>query len=675
MPARAVESRRANSIVWSNQILITLLIILATACYANSLFNGFVYDDEQQILHNPYVKSWHYLPQIFGTTVWSFIGAAGTTNYYRPLMTFTYLVLWKLFGDIPFGFHLFNVALNAALAVLVFAAGRRLFNDHRIAFVAAVLFAVHPVHTEVVDWIAAVPELEATFFVLLTFWLFMGGPRKSLKLEVAMVATFALALLSKEPALMLAPLAIVYEHFVRRRSGVDSIDPAMGAGGSTAGSPDDNPDAAFRASSSESMRVKISRYVSLFVVALAYLVLRIALFGKLAPVLQHANITWPQAIYSAFALVAGYTKYLFWPTPLSAFHVFHPSESITEWRVLLGMAIVAGTMMLIVYFYKVSPAAAFCALWIGITLAPILNARWMAANVFAERYLYLPSVGFCWLVAWIAVRCWDRLPQHAVISRRLLIAAAAMLALTAAISIVRRNAVWIDDMTLYTRTLESNPDAAVIRSNFGALFFDQGKLERAGEEWETALAQKPDNVVTMNDLGILYTQQERYAEAKAMFQRVMTAKPAWGDGHYSYARLLQKTGDMSGALREFKTAVTLSPLSAPAHRWYGEALLASVEPDLAVMELQRAVELDGSPDAMHDLIGIYLRQARPNLAEPLLRRIVTKFPYDSGAHFSLGKILEDAGKTTEARSEYEAGLASDPSNIEAQAAIRRLSKN
>lgn len=84
-----------------DQILIGLLILLAAVCYGNSLFNGFVYDDEQQILQNPYVKSWHYLPQIIGTTVWSFIGAAGTTNYYRPLMTFTYLLLWQFFKDIP----------------------------------------------------------------------------------------------------------------------------------------------------------------------------------------------------------------------------------------------------------------------------------------------------------------------------------------------------------------------------------------------------------------------------------------------------------------------------------------------------------------------------------------------------------------------------------------------
>jgi tetratricopeptide (TPR) repeat protein len=157
-----------------------------------------------------------------------------------------------------------------------------------------------------------------------------------------------------------------------------------------------------------------------------------------------------------------------------------------------------------------------------------------------------------------------------------------------------------------------------------------------------------------------------------MFHRVMTEKPAWGDGHYSYAQLLQKTGDLPGALQEFKIAVDLSPLSSPAHRWYGEALLEDGQVDLAVVQLKEAVNLDGSADAMHDLIRIYLRQGQTTLAEPLLRRIAAKFPYDSAAHFSLGKILADAGKKTEAKSEYEAGLSSDPGNVEARAALKKL---
>src|SRR5579863_6731429 len=81
-------------------ILVGILLLAAILCYANMLTNSFVYDDDQQILQNPYIRSWHYLPQIFGSTVWSFVGQAGATNYYRPLMTFSFLVMWSLFGAV-----------------------------------------------------------------------------------------------------------------------------------------------------------------------------------------------------------------------------------------------------------------------------------------------------------------------------------------------------------------------------------------------------------------------------------------------------------------------------------------------------------------------------------------------------------------------------------------------
>jgi len=638
----------------SDQVMIALLILLTIALYANTLFNGFVYDDEQQILQNPYVKNWHYLPQIFGSTVWSFVGAAGATNYYRPMMTFTFLLLWQLFGDIPFGFHLFNVALNAAVVVLVFSAGRRLFRDRRIALLAAILFAILPVHTEVADWIAAVPELEATFFLLLAFWLFTQLDRPSIKIYLGTIAAFALALLSKEPALMFAPIAIVFEHFVRP---IPDKDPAVTAAG---------PISSFVA--------KIRRYAPVCAVAAAYLILRIALFGKLAPVLQHPKITWLQAIYSAFALVAGYTKYLFWPSPLSAFHVFHPRESFTEIPVLLGFSVVIIAITLILYLYKHAPATAFCIFWMGITIAPMLNARWMAANVFTERYLYLPSVGFCWLLARCGISLWDRRGVSAIWTRRILAATFAAIVTLSVATILPRNLIWRDDMTLYTRTLETNPAAAVIRSNLGALYFDAGQLDRARAEWELALAQKPDNVVTMNALGILYTRQARYPEAAVMFQRAMAAKPLWGDVHFSYASLLEATGDMPSALKEFQSSVSLAPLSGAAHRWYGEALEKNGQLDEAAAQLKLAVDLEDSLDAMHDLADVYTRQGRTSEAEPVLRRILARFPYDSSAHLSLAQVLENSGKPDEALHEYQQVLATDSANTQAQDGVQRLNR-
>ncbi|MFI5056959.1 MAG: tetratricopeptide repeat protein [Candidatus Acidiferrales bacterium] len=641
----ATPAEPHEGVVFSNKILISLLIFISLLCYGNTLLNGFVYDDDQQILQNPYVKSWHYVPQIFGTTVWSFIGQAGATNYYRPLMTLSFLVLWHVFGQLPFGFHLFSILMNALVVFLVFDTGCKLFNDRRIAWISAVIFAVHPIHTEVVAWIAALPDLEATFFLLLALSLLATPGKINWKRSLGIQASFLLALLCKEPALMFGVLAIIFLHGVR-------IDR------------DSTP-----------TTQKILEDLPFCIIGLCYLGLRIVLFGKVAPVLQHPNLSWSQAIYSGFSLIYDYAKLLVWPAHLSAFHVFHPSNSPADPHVLAGVAISALAIAGMLILQRKTPSAAFAILWMGVTLGPVLNARWMAANVLTERYLYLPSVGFCWLVGWCAVQVWDALARLSTPLRVLRFTVAALLVAAAALGSAKtilRNTDWRNDLTLYTRTLATDPDAHVIRSNLGGVYFDLGQAERAGREWEIALAGKPDNVVTMNALGMLYTQQGKHAEANAMFQRAIAAKPLWGTEHYNYGLLLQKMGETDRALEEFKSAVQLSPLDATARRRYGEALLATGNLDEAEVQLKSAIDLEPSLEALHSLTQVYLQMKKYDQAETQLRRIVEEYPFDSAAHFQLARLLEMSKHFDEAKKEYLEGLKTDAANAEAKSAIQRI---
>jgi Flp pilus assembly protein TadD len=631
----------------SEAVLLGLLVLVSAGAYANTLFNGFVYDDRQQIQENAYLTDWRYIPKIFGTTVWSFVGEAGATNYYRPLMTFSYLVLWKTFGELPYPFHLLNVLVNAGVVVMVFLAGRRIFGDERIGWVAALLFAVHPIHTEVVSWIASLPDLQVTFFTLLCLYLFADAAPRTWRRLLAILASFLLALLSKEPAIMTAPLALAFEHGVSPRR------------------------------DSSGLASQVARYAPLVALALAYLFLRIALFGKIAPVLQRALLSWPEAIYSAFALTVGYARLLVFPVHLSAFHVFHASHALNEPPVLGGILIVALGIAGILFLRKRVPAAAFALLWAGVTLAPVLNARWMASNVLAERYLYLPSVGFCWFAAWGGVSLWDWAALHPGFSRSLrplLAVLVCAISVVGCARIIRRNTVWADDLTLYTETLKDNPEAYIMRHNLGSVYFANSDFSGAEREWTAALAGKPDNVVTMDALGMLYARQGRTAEAEAMYQRAIAAKPLWGQAHANYALLLQKSGNLPKALAEFQTAVHLSPLNAFARRDYGAALLQTGDLPGAEYQLEKAVELQPSLEALHSLATVYLRQNRKDKTKDILRRTTQANPYDSYAHFELGKLLEEAGQVQEAAKEYKAGLITDPGNAAAKSALQRIAK-
>lgn len=159
----------------SDRLLIGFLILCAVLPYLNTLSNGFVYDDVTQVLHNPYISTFHHLKDILTTDVWSYRGgAAGISHYYRPLMTLGYLLCFQTFGPSPFVFHLMNVVLYAAIVVLLFLVTARMFQNRTVALLAAAVFALHPIHTEPVAWIGAVNELELTFFCLLTFWFFLA---------------------------------------------------------------------------------------------------------------------------------------------------------------------------------------------------------------------------------------------------------------------------------------------------------------------------------------------------------------------------------------------------------------------------------------------------------------------------------------------------------------------
>jgi len=649
-PPAAAAAAKTLSKERTELLLVGSLILLTLICYSNTLVNGFVYDDSPQILENPYVKSWRFLPEILTTTVWSFVGQAGTTNYYRPLMTLSFLMLWKIFGPIPFGFHLFNLIVHAAVVVMAFYAGARVFSDQRIGWVGAMLFAVHPIHTEAVAWIAALPDLEATLLLLVAVCLIARPEAPTWQRQAGVCATFLGALLAKEPSLMLVPLAIAFEHGVR-------------------------PDRA-----RTTLREKVARYLPLCVVGIGYVLLRMVLFGNAVPVLQHPRITWPVAIYSGFALLVGYSKLLLLPRPLSAFHVFHASDSLTQPAVVAGVALVAAVVAAMFALRKRAAAAAFALLWMGVTIGPVLNARWMAANVLTERYLYLPSVGFCWLLAWGGIRCWDArgpgstTPGRSRPARVALASLLGLLVVSGAVATVARNRDWETNMSLYTRTLETDPDAHIIRSNRAAVYLDQGDLPRAEQEWKAALAGKPDNVVTMNSLGLLYNQEKRYTEAEEILLRAIAMRPNWGVAHYQYAKTLMSTGRKEHAMEEFGKAITYSPLNAGARLSYANALLEDKRYAESEEQFQRALELQPNDEGLTGLALLYVKTGEHQKAMVMLRTLLKNAPFDGDAHLQLGKLLEASGQTPEAIKEYQATLATDPSNAQAQAALQRLKK-
>jgi tetratricopeptide (TPR) repeat protein len=634
-------------------ILFLILILLASLPYLNSLANSFVYDDLQQILQNPYVHSFRYLGRIFGSTVWTFEGAQGVTNYYRPLMTFAYLIAYKIFGPLPFGFHLMSLVLQVAIVLVLFVLTEELFHDHLLSLLASGLFALHPIHTESVAWIAGLMDLELSFFFLLTFLLYLRLARRERESSpaalsyIVILLTYTLALLSKEPAMVLPALAIVYEHFYR--TGADRSD----------------------------FRGKWHRYLPLCLVAAAYIGFRRFVLGGFAPAVWRPTLSWSGVLLNAIALTGSYLWKVLWPVNLVAFHVFHESHSIRDPDVLAGLAALTLCTGLFVSLWRHARPYSFALLWMGATLAPVLNARWMPAQVFAERYLYLPSVGFCWLAGGAVAKLWRATNSESpsagrALTRQAIALGVVVVACFYAVRTVERNRDWRSDEVLYRRTLEAQPDAQVIHTNLGVDYADRGDWPAAEREWILALGPGKPSAATLNDLGLLRKNQKRYSEAADLFEQALQLRPTYMEPYKNRAEMYAEMGRLSDADGQFRQAVSLAPLNSTARNTYGHFLLQQGRLSEAREQFARSAEADANAEAYDNLADLDLAAGDPQKARADYQAALALNQIDNHADFGLAMLDERQGRFAEALREYRSGLETDPRNALALAAMQRL---
>ncbi len=636
-PAKTLDSKHIAYLV--------ILVAVAALPYLNSLFNGFVYDDNRQVLDNPYLRSLRFLPKMFSTNVWSFAGAQGVSNYYRPMMTLGYLVCYQLFGPMAYGFHLVNVLLHVGVTLLVFVVARRLFQQDVAALAAAVLFALLPVHTESVAWVAAVTDLEVTFFYVLTFWLFLRLPKsqggRSERIEVAMVVSFALTILSKEQSLTFPLVATLYEHCYRE----DRRQTSWGQ--------------------------KLARYGTLWLMDLAYVAFRVRYLGAFAPQEQMSTLSGYETLLSAVALVGKYLGKLLWPAQLCAYYVFKKSTHLLDPRVVaggLGLVVCAG---LFCWLWKRERIASFGLFWMFTTLAPVLDARLLAGNVFAERYLYLPSVGFAWLGGWTATQVWKAVRSRPF-WRRSLAGISAVVALLCVFRIVTRNRDWRNDYVLYAQTLKISPGATHIRNNLGVVCWNHGDIACAEKEWRLALKFSPHDPIVLSNLGLVYAREKRYRKAANYFRQAIHRKPNYTDPHTNLGNVDEKLGKVADAEMQFRAAAALSPLLPSTHNALAKLYVKERKFRAAEEQFRASVRVEPNFRG-YDGLGDLLRRRGDNAgADHAYREAVLLNPIDSHAYFALAELARAEGRDGAALKEYQQGLKTDPRNSAALEAVQKL---
>lgn len=628
--------------------LLAILLALATLPYLGVLRNDFtyIYDDKAQILDNPYVHSFGHLREVLTTPVWSFRNVHNPVNYYRPVMTLGFLLCFQLFGPLAYGYHLASLLLHASVVIVIFLFAERLLRSRDAALCAAGLFALHPIHVESIAWISAVTDLELTFFYLLTFWLLvrMEDERGWRRVGTAagMTLSFALALLSKEQALTLPLLAGIYELFY----------------------------AEGRAATSRAR--KLERQAPLWVASLAYIGVRVHVMGTVArgPGM-HPMTVW-QTVLSALALVGRYLAKLFWPAHLSAFYSFSPS---TRWFEPWVMAGVAGLLLCALAFgflWKRARGASFGVLWLLVTLAPVLNAGWLGAYVFTERYFYLPSVGFCLVMGWAGAELWRAASRRPKPWKAVVVASAVTIAGLSALRIATRIPDWRDDVTLLTHALAAQPHDFILHDALGDAYWMREQPAPAEREWKIALQLNPNFTRPINGLGAALAKERRYGEALPYLERAIQLNPNDADAHMNLGALDAETGNFGGAEREFRIVESLAPFNFMAYNVLGKLYFDTGRLDQAAEQFRKSWATDPNVAAA-DYLG-YLAERRGDTAgaEKAFRAALSLSGADGHAHYHLGLIYAAAGRTDLAAAELKAALAADPHNPAIASALEKL---
>jgi len=542
--------------------LLLLVLGIGFAIYVPSLQYEFVHDDLSQIVANPRVQSWEYLPGYFTTHVWAHLYGVGQANYYRPLFLVWLLLNHTLFSLNPLGWHLTTVAAHLAAGSLVYTLARKLLEDSRAAALAALVFLLHPAQVESVAWISGVSEPLTAIFLLGGLLAYihadrgLPGTRSRLWTAISLLFYF-MALLLKESGALLPVLIFLYGLTFRRPNHLNLA----------------------------SRLAQALRPCWLYAVPLAaYLLLR--MFALQATWQARMKVSVVTALLTLPSLLWLYLKHLFLPMNLALNYdtpyVTHPGLG----DFFLPLAGVLLTAVALGWAARRSRLVGFCAFWMIVPLTlPLAGAGLFPYfDLVHDRYLYLPVAGVALLLGegYRRLALWrpGALPVLAVTGMAILLAWQTS----------SYEGAWSSNLTLHRRSVELSPGAMLPKVLLASAVEDQGEALRLLQD-----AQKVSggHWLTQYALGLWCYRNGRYLEAQQYLARSIQDNPEFPHHYYQlgelrlamhqpeqavgplrravemvpdnlnyrlrYATALELTGDLEGALRELRYVLARLP--------------------------------------------------------------------------------------------------------------------
>lgn len=532
-----------------NELFVGLSVaFIAFLVYATSLVNGFVSDDHSVILHNP----------VLGGNVLSLFSAIDSTNslellpYYRPVTYLTFqLELW-LHGFKPLPMHFVNVVLHSINAFLVFRLGRSFFSDLTAPTLLSLLFAVHPLHSEAVNFLSGGRNtLLACLFLLVAYLVHHCSVNSnSLPLAFSGALCFLLGMFSKESALMVFPFIVWLE---------------------------------FPSLQDDKARLRSClRLIPYGVALLCYLCLRWTILSRLGiqtGILPGVGTESLERMYHVPSLVdrlqnnlyiiPKYLMTIIWPLSLSPRYVVPGhignivAPIIVAWTFILGSV---GWLII----KRSSTVTLFGLSWIIAFWLPVSGVVYFSGVVMADRFLYIPAIGL-WLVLIEQYRYWflgtETVRRYGVVVMVILMLVLAMLT-------VLRNRDWKSDLSLYSRIVEQYPENPFGHYNLGSAYIERrgpGDLLLAEKEFNKVMALDPQNISVYTPLGFIGLSLGNFERALKYYTKALEYTPLDRDARINRGIVYEKLGRERDALADYQFYLGIPGTNnLPGSREYAE---------------------------------------------------------------------------------------------------------
>lgn len=610
-----------------------VIVVMVLVAYAPAVRAGFVWDDDADILENSHLLDLSGLSRI-----WLQPGA--TRNYY-PLFYSSLWAEYQLWGTDPLGYHLVNIGLHAACALLLWALLRRLRLDG--AWLAAAIFAVHPVCVESVAWADELKNVQSGVFYLLCLlayfrarplWQDGAAPPAPRTLYALALVAFAAALLTKPAAIFLpfVILLIVWWKSPRVKTGdLTAVAPMLGMG-------------------------------------LAFGLLTIYIEANYSGA---SGAAWQMPILDRL-LVAGralwfYVGKLAWPATLMSIYPRWDVDSHGWAQYLYPVA--AGTAVGALWAFRdrIGRGPLVAALGFAILVAPtigILNVGYHLYSFVADHFQYHAAPA---LFALFAAGIASMRRRYDEPRRRLAIdgGCAVLLGVLTALSVLHTRT-FASEKARCEDTLRKNPAAWLAMNNLGVALAAEGNLQEAVEQYQNALRIRPIYAEAQSNLGVALVRLGRVAEAIPHYREALRIWPTYATAHKNLGTALMQAGDSGAAIQQYRVALQIRPDDAEAHNNLAIALASTGAADEAVLHHREALRLNPRYAQAQKDLGVTLMAAgRSGEAVEEYRRAVRLQPGDASAHYELGTALASQRDVSGAIQEFEEALRIKPDYAEA----------